>query len=344
MWECNFAEETMDYKLFWLRFLKKIWMIFGAAVLGALLVGVPYYLVNVTFGEGPSYKVVSEYYLDYGEDSAGNAHTYFNYYTWSEIVNTDEFIGFLRDEIPEGMFASEDTLRDYTDATVESDSRYLSTTVVTEHPDKTTEIARAMERAVLRFADGQKELAEVKVVTMPTVAEKTYPDVRPVRAFVLGVVFGLFVGLLYVCIVIVTDSSVFLPHTLEKRYQIKAIGCKSFSESKSNIRYLTKDAVNIGVFGLGNLHTAETEETIVFLKESLEEGKNICIFEEDILTENFDFDKLRNCDTTILLVKAGAKNGKKVERVIEQIRRQDVKMAGTFLFGEDKALIKQYYR
>lgn len=344
MWECNFAGETMDYKLFWLRFIKKIWMILGATVLGALLVGVPYYLVNVTFGEDPSYKIVSEYYLDYGEDSAGNAHTYFNYYTWSEIVDTDEFVGLLREEVPEEMFASFDTLRAYTDATVESDPRYLSTTVVTEHPDKTIEIARAMERTVLGFAKGQKELNEAKVVTMPTESEKTYPDVRPVRAFVLGAVLGLFAGLLYVSIMIVADSSVFLPSTLEKRYQIKALGCASFTESKSNVLYLTKDAKSIGVFGTGNMDEALEEEAVAFLKETLGMEKEICIFKDNVLLENFDYDKLRNCDTTIFLVKAGIKNGKKIERILEQIRRQDVELAGGFLYGEDKKLLKRYYR
>ncbi len=334
----------MDYKLFWIRFFKKIWIVLGATVLGALLVGVPYCLINIVGGEGPSYKIVSEYYLDYGEDSAGNAHTYFNYYTWSEIADTDEFMDLLKEELPEEMFASVDTLRAYTDATVESDARYLSTTVVTEHPDKTIEIARAMERAVLVFAKEQKELNQAKVVTMPMEAEKTYPDVRPVRAFVLGAVLGLFAGLLYVCVRIISDSSIFLPGTLEKRYQIKALGCKSFSESKNNICYLTEGAKNIGVFGLGDVDVPSAEESIAFFKEILGEEKDICVFTESVLSENFDFDKLRKCDKTIFLVKAGDRNGKKIERTVEQIRRQDVQLAGAFLFGEDIKLIKQYYR
>lgn len=344
MWECNFAGETMDYKLFWLRFIKKIWTILVTTVLGALLVGGPYYLINVVGGEGPSYKVVSEYYLDYGEDSAGNAHTYFNYYTWSEVVDTDEFIGILREELPEEMFASFDTLRAYTDATVESDARYLTTTVVTEHPDKTIEIARAMERAVLTFTEKQKEFNLAKVVTMPEMAEKTYPDVRPLRAVVLGAVLGLFTGLLYVCIKIVADSSVFLPNTLEKRYRIKALGCKSFSESKNNICYSVKDAKRIGIFGIGDVNSPMSEEAVAFIKEVLKEEADICTFAEDVLSEKFDFNKLRECDKAIFLVKAGDRNGKKIERAVEQIRRQDVQLAGAFLFGEDVKLIKQYYR
>ena len=191
MWECNFAEESMDYKLFWIRFVKKIWLIFVATVLGALSIGGGYYVCNVA-GQLPSYKIVSDYYLDYAEDSAGNAYTYFNYYTWSEIVNTDEFIMILKAELPEGICVSDEELKNYTDATIESDTRYLCTTVITEQPDKTIEIARAMERAMQVFAKGQKELNSVKVVTAPLEAEETYPDTRPVRAIALGAVIGLF--------------------------------------------------------------------------------------------------------------------------------------------------------
>ena len=83
MWECNFAGERMDYKLFWLRFVKKIWLILATAVLGALLIGGSYYLVNITFGEEPSYKVVSQLYLDYAEDGSGTPY---------EFINIDEII------------------------------------------------------------------------------------------------------------------------------------------------------------------------------------------------------------------------------------------------------------
>ena len=344
MWECNFAEESMDYKLFWLRFVKKIWVILAAIVLGALLVGGPYYLIKVVGGEGPSYKIVSEYYLDYAEDSAGNAYTYFNYYTWSEIVNTDEFIALLKAELPSEMQASDRVLRDYTDATVESDTRYLSTTVATEHPGKTAEIARAMERAVQQFAKEQKELYGAKVVTMPPEAEKTYPDVRPARAFVLGAVLGLFVGLLYVSISLIADNSIFLPKEIEKRYHVKALGCKSFTESKNNISYCLKNKKTIGFVGLGELEKSEAEEIIDMFKSVLSKEREVSVFSESVLSEKFDFEELRKFEGIVLLVRAGAKNGKRIERAVEQMERQNVDLTGAFLMNEDEKLIKCYYR
>lgn len=341
MWECNFAGETMDYKLFWLKFAKRIWVILATTIVGALVVGVPYYLVHVTFGPGPSYKVVSEYYLDYAEDGSGATYEYFNYFTWDEIVDTDEFIAILRANLPEEMFADEETLRTYTSATVESDTRYLYTTVQTEHPDKTLKIARAMEESIGEFAAVQKELQAVKVVTSPLEAEKTYPDVRTARAFILGAVLGLFVGITGVAVYIVCDSSIDLPNILEKRYGIKALGCKNFTESKNNIRYCVTKSHSVSLLFGEKIQHPSVEE---YFRECLPSEIRINTIAEDVLSEDFDFGKLREQGTVVLMVKAGAKNGKKVERILEQLKRQDVELSGAFLYNEDEKLIKHYYR
>ncbi len=344
MQKYDFARETMDYRLFWIGFFKRIWVVIVAILLGTVLVGVPYYLFNVTFGAGPKYEISSEYYLDYAEDSSGALYEYFNYYTWSEIVDTDEFIMILQDKLPEGMFAADTSLKNYTDATVESDTRYLTTTVATEHPDKTVLIARALEEAIAVFADNQKELNSVRVLTAPVEASKVYPDVRPVRAFILGAVLGLFVGLLYLCICLICDSSILLPHTLEKRYGVKALGCKSFSESKNNICYFVKEAKGTMILVVGRTEGQSFLEAVEFIEDCVRDSGEVCVDKKDILAEDFDFDAVRKKDGLILLIEAGAKNGKKIERVIEQLKRQDIQISGAFLYNEDKKLIKQYYR
>lgn len=340
MWECDFAKEPMDYKLFWLRFIKKIWIVVAATLLGSAIVGIPYYLVNVTFGEDAKYKIVSEYYLDYAEDSSGQTYDYFNYYTWSEIVNSDQFLAMLREELPEDVVLEDNLLREYTDATVESDTRYLSTTVLTESEDKTKILATAMENTILRFADSQKELNSAKVITSPEETTITYPDVRCMRAWILGMVLGFFVGLLYVGITLVCDSSVYLPNTLERRYGIKALGCLSFTESKNNICYELKNAKKVVLVGADN----KSAEAIDYIEKLLEKDCEVLKIKDDVLAENFNFEPLRNSDKVILLVEAGKNNGKRLERIIEQIKRQDIKISGGFLYQEDKMLIHHYYK
>lgn len=344
MWECNFAKEPMDYKLFWLRFVKKIWIVLAAIVLGACVVGIPYYLVNITFGEGPEYQITSEYYLDYAEDGSGATYEYFNYYTWSEIVDTDEFITILSNLLPEEMFADANTLRAYTDATVESDTRYLTTVVSTEHTNKTEIVARAMEEAIIQFAKNQKELNSARVITAPQEATISYPDVRCGRAVILGAVIGAFIGLLYLSIALICDSSIYLPSTLERRYGIKAMGCESFSETKNNIRYECENAKKITFVWENVKSIGESESLMAFIKDTLSDTCEIVENKKDVLSEEFDFESLRNAGKVFLMVKAGAHNGKRLERVLEQIKRQDIVISGAFLYKEDKKLVYHYYR
>lgn len=344
MWECSFAGETMDYKLFWLRFAKKIWIIIAATILGTLVVGVPYYLVNITFGPDPSYKVVSEYYLDYAEDASGKTYDYYNFYTWGEVAKTDEFIEILQSCLPEEVSLDADTLRSYTDATVESDTRYLFTEVVTEEAETSLIIARAMEKAVAEFGNIRKEFQDVKIITSPQTAEETYPDVRPVRAIVVGILLGFVTGLIGVCIYIISDSSVYLPNVMEKRYQIKAFGCVSFSESKNNICYTMEDCKNAALLWVDFERIEESEEAAGFIENTLKDSCEVSLVKQEVLAADFDFDAIRKKDAVVLMVAAGNKNGKKIERIIEQLKRQDINISGAFLYNEDKKLIKHYYR
>ena len=344
MWECSFAGETMDYKLFWLRFAKKIWIIIAATILGALVVGVPYYLVNITFGPDPSYKVVSEYYLDYAEDANGKTYDYYNFYTWGEVAKTDEFVGILQSCLPKEVSFDADTLRSYTDATVESDTRYLFTEVVTEDAETSLIIARAMEKAVAEFGNIRKEFQDVKIITSPQTAEETYPDVRPVRAIVVGILLGFVTGLIGVCVYIITDSSVYLPNVMEKRYQIKALGCLSFSESKNNVCYAMKDCKNAAVLWVDHNNIEKGEEAAGFIENTLKESCEVSLVKQEVLAPDFDFDAVRKKDAVVLMVAAGNKNGKKIERIVEQLRRQDIGISGAFLYNEDKKLMKHYYR
>ena len=179
---------------------------------------------------------------------------------------------------------------------------------------------------------------------MPMEAEKTYPDVRPLRAFTLGMVLGVFVGIIGTSAFIICDSCVFLPSTIEKRYKVKALGCISFTESKNNICYATKGATKLAIVGLGDLENPMAVEALEFIKNNLEESCQIRLMSIGLLSEEFNYNALRECDRVLLLLRAGAQNGKVIERAVEQMRRQDVEITGAFLFGEDKKLIKQYYR
>ena len=53
--------------------------------------------------------------------------------------------------------------------------------------------------------------------------------------------------------------------------------------------------------------------------------------------------KIRECDAVVLCVKAAGKNGKRIERCLEQLARQDIAVTATVLVEADEKLINAYY-
>ena len=93
MWECNYGKEPLDIRLLVLRFLRKSPLILAAALLGALCVGGPYFLVKVTFGPAREYEAVTDFYIDYALQETGEEYTYFNQTTWTQLITDDVFKG-----------------------------------------------------------------------------------------------------------------------------------------------------------------------------------------------------------------------------------------------------------
>ena len=62
----------------------------------------------------------------------------------------------------------------------------------------------------------------------------------------------------------------------------------------------------------------------------------------DFLKEGF-CDILREHDAVVVAVKAASHNGKKVERVVEQLTRQDIDITAFLLTCEDEWLLRAYY-
>lgn len=118
------------------------------------------------------------------------------------------------------------------------------------------------------------------------------------------------------------------------------MGCLSFTESKNNICYELKNAKKVVLVGADN----KSAEAIDYIEKLLEKDCEVLKIKDDVLAENFNFEPLRNSDKVILLVEAGKNNGKRLERIIEQIKRQDIKISGGFLYQEDKMLIHHYYK
>ena len=66
------------------------------------------------------------------------------------------------------------------------------------------------------------------------------------------------------------------------------------TESKNNMRYLTKDAKKLAVVGLGELDKVGAMDAVKFIKGHLEDDCEICVMEKSVISEDFDFDACSN--------------------------------------------------
>lgn len=334
MWECEYSREPVDYRLLWLRFLRKIWIIPIAVLAGIVLVGVCYYYARTGARGGRTYQAESVFYIDFAEDARGEQYDYYNYFTWGEVIHTDFFMDYVYEKMNGEL--SMDEIISYITATIDSDVRYLYVRCNTHSPELSVKLASVMEEVVPKFADIRKEMRTIEIAKAGDNA-KDSSKIRLGNAFLLGGCLGLGVSLLWILIALIVDPSIYIPSTIEKRYHITCLGAAFMPEFAPNWKYILKDAVKIAkVLVDEDLSDEEfriqedTERKIISCRNPVEHPE--------------EMEKIRECEEVLLVLKAGRRNNKIFERLMEQLGRQDIKATAVVLADADEKLLSAYYR
>jgi capsular polysaccharide biosynthesis protein len=332
MWETPYSREPVNYRLFFKMFVRKLWLIPLGAFLGALIIGGVYCLVNFGIKDGYKYRARTIYYITYADDAEGKELDYYNYFTWQELIHTDYFTDGLSKKL-DGM--SKDEIIAATYATVESDYRYLYTKSTSTDPETAVSIEKAVSELMVDYADTRKEIESIiveDVADLDDVEDISLIFVQ--RALIFGAIIGVIAVILIYVFYSCVDTSVYIPATLEKRYKIPCLGAPSMKEFKDNCKYYSEGKKKIGFVTIGD--GAPKVNNGVF-------GDAETITIDNPLSTEGGYDRIRECDGVFVLVKAAGHNGQKVERLIEQLSRQDIKVTGFILTGENEKLIKSYY-
>lgn len=353
--EVYYGKEPCDLRLIILRLLQNLKMIVAITTLGTIVFGGSYYVKNIVFVSEKYYTATSSYYVEYGIDpQVGNQYTYINGVSWDNWIKTEEFLseisGFMKSEV------GEEELKQYLSAALPSDLRMPTTTVTTTDPDLSVEIAEAVEQSFILFADKQKEIDGIRVVDSAREAKLIVPDVRPIRAFVLGGMLSFLFVLGIYLLKIIGDDSIWLPITISRRYGLKTVGTENSKELKENLQYFFQGKRKIAVTSVTQQADAVSiTKSIAKLCQS-EEIENGTI---DIVVENNKsrewipvpspilcpevVKNLREADGILLVVQAGSHAGKQLEFMIEYLRQQDCKITCVILSGANEKLIQYYY-
>lgn len=354
MWNWSNAKEPFDLKLMVLRLMKNIWIPIIAALLGAAIIGGGYYLKNVVWGGETRYELTQTYYVEYGTDpQTGNEYTYINDASWNNWVKTDWFtdriweIALKAGMKPEAYGITKQELPGFLTADLPTDLRVPTATVETPDKELTAILGEALEQTFFAFGEEQKEIDAIRLVdeTEVSVAER---DIRTLRACILGAVLALFFTLLIMLLWFIADDSVRIPETFAFRYGIPMLGAvtegkdgkKLTVETAENINYVFRDALQSE--GQIAVTAVESETDLAAVAALLPEAEYVCI--PGILQVPEAAEKLREAKGILLLVQAGAGNGKTVEQVLHNLKVQDCVVTGALLTDADERLLQAYRR
>ena len=346
MWECSYANEPVDVKLLWLFFLRKIWIWISAVLAGALLLGGGYFVKNVVLVPEKEYQTVGEVYVDYvWEDAYGISRSNLNEGEWKALVKTDVFVDDILEQLAaQGIAAEKSFVRESVDASLVSDSRIVTTTVITDTPELSAAIGCALQEALLHFGEDNSRIERIRVLTEPVETRVVIHDIRTLQAAILGAVLGGLISLAAMFLCFVLDDSVYIPASFERRYKIPMLGTAASRDLAVNLRYLLRDCGNAAVTAVEQ--DIPVEEIVKVLQEKTGgKGENritLCAC-GCVDTEPDAVEGLRRADGVVLAVASGRHDGKKIEKVLAFLSKQDIKVNCAFLWDADEKLIKRYY-
>lgn len=254
-------------------------------------------------------------------------------------------------------------LRGYLYATMLSDTRIVTTTVTTNDPELTMKIEKALLQAMEDFGREQKEIAGVRILQEPAEASLVIADVRTFRACMLGAVIFVLVTVFYLLIYFVLDEGLYIPAAFERRYGVPMLGTihsgellilaeKLFSVGEGlcePVLVTTDDKVKLGQvrealaeLGIKAAVNEDLNEMVCKLHcgPSEKDGRMSRGKESDILTKA-RFEALKN-KKLLLVVKAGAHNGKRIEKLLDFCKKCDLDAAAALLWEADERLIRAY--
>lgn len=357
-----YGKEPFDLRLTVLRLLRRLPAVAAVTAVGTLLLGGGYYLKNVVFSQDRVYAARSVYHVEYAvEEERDVATVYINETSWNTYLGTRSFLDSLQRRMEElnreqefQLTLEDDELREALTAVLASDLRVPSVTAATDSPEKSVRIAQAVERVMtLDFPEGVREIDAITVIDPGDTAPEVIPDVRPGRAFLLAAVVSLFFGVAGTLWREVWADSIWLPSTLVKRYGLKTLGTIESRELGENTAYLFAGKTRVAVCGLQE--SSDGEQALEQLRAARKQPRTVKEqpqAAEDLLGEWFVAPSplldpavcrtLREADGVLLVVRAGAHAGRRLEHALMYLEQQDCKITAVLLWKADQRLIREY--
>lgn len=353
-----YGKEPFDLKLTVLRLVRNLPGLIAATLAGTLVFGGGYYCKNVLLQGEKEYSAVSVYKVEYVDEPSKSGDYYINEMTWNTYVHSTDFLDAVMNHLMADTAAydfwyvqSREHLSGMIEAKLDSDLHVPSTIVTTELSGWSVLVAAAVEETMAQeFAEGNREIAAIHVMTPAEAAVEVLPDVRPMRAFVLSAILSGFFAVTVFLILEIGSADIWLPAVLRRRYGLAAAGTLKSRELSSNLAYRFAGKKRAALCAADE-HTdiAEVGNALKNVMDGVMEGVMDDVMETEWipmpqpLFNGESARTLREMDGVLLVVRAGSHAGKPLERVLEYFTEQDIQVTAALLWEADEWLIRAYY-
>ncbi len=369
-------EEMLNLRSFYIRLCKKIWIIPVAAVVGALISFIIYFLATTVFGTGTTYESEATLYIDFAYDEeTGTQVDYYNAYTWNTLIATDEIIDTTMNNLS-GMGISElegsattggsidagvtraQVIAD-TNADIPSDVRVMVLTITDADSDLAYAIAQATSDSLVKYGESNDAFESIKVLSCNESIASVYTD-RTLVAVIFGAVLGIITCILLMMLMSLLNDAAYVPEDIEKKYHLPVIGVLS-SEGTQELQYFR----NLLIATANHLIAHTSDVKVVSPLDKGEDKKYALAANtrlKEVLGNDFDFGKtsiissqmpsagqdavkeLDLSDGVIIAIPAGKKNlGAITENLLSELHKLDVPVLGFVLTDADMKFLKRYY-
>lgn len=343
MFEAQYGREPFDLRLTVLRLIRNLHIIVLVTLLGTLVFGGGYYVKNVLLVTSHYYKAVSTYKVEYTDEPSKSGDYYINEMSWNTYVQSGDFLEALTDTMAEMGVQQVDSqeLAGMLSAALASDIHVPSVAVTSESQALSIQIERAVEKTMTEyFAESNPQIREIRVINQAVDAEEVKPDVRPVRAVILSAVLSCFFAVVIFLLYEIGNDGIWLPASVRKRYGLKCVGTIGGMEFGSNTEYIFRNMKRVAVCTAEDESDPKPVADILGVVSSTQ-TEWIPVQAPVICPESAQC--MREMDGVILCVNAGNHAGKKIERVLEFMKEQDIDVTAVLLNNADEWLIRTYY-
>lgn len=317
MREIRYADEGMDMKKLALCFVRKIWLVLLAAVIGAAAGSVAYTVARAVPESEREYQAMSKVYLDFAADETGEVYQEYNGYTWNDLMATDPILDVTMRYLPEDYTREE--VMEATKAEILSDLRLLTITVTTHNADRCDAILKATGQSLTDRGQVAKEFRQIEVIRT-TEAKPVVADSRMLQAVLIGLVLTVAVML----------AGMLLYYVLDDRILVAA-----------DLRQVT-DVLFIGYAGADGRLGQDYADNLAYLKKK-QGNVIVCSLKRQDTPQEETWQELYGADGVVLEIPYGKIHAVYLDYIMEQFRVRECCVAGVAIGGADGKFLKRYY-